>query len=359
MKEKHREIVVNVQFVPANTLPDEPLYIAGDFNNWNPCDESYRLTQNGGGTYGIRFRVTKVPFEYKFTRGSWIMAECDKTGNFLDNRVFTLKDRNPVHVQIKNWADRRETKSDNVTVMDDHFYIPQLERYRQIWLYLPPDYEANNKRYPVIYMHDGQNLFSEYFSFAGEWAVDKTLNRFYQQKMQCAIVVGIENGGHLRYDEYVPWRTRKPFCNDTADYAAFIVDTLKPYMDSRYRTLPDRDNTAMIGSSFGALISFYTGITYAHVFSKLGLFSPSFWESDQLNNFIGSVDKKHKMKLYFVAGGKESTLIIKNMQQVYNMLEVVGFTHQEMKLTVASDGEHNEWFWQREFPVAYQWLFGL
>src|SRR5688572_7394439 len=166
------------------------------------------------------------------------------------------------------------TLAENAYILDEAFYMPQLQRSRRIWLYLPPEYSASGKSYPVIYMHDGQNLFDATTAFGGaEWGIDETLNTV---KNKC-IIVGIDNGGAKRINEYNFYDNEQHGAGEGRAYVSFIVDTLKPYIDKTYRTLADRDHTFTAGSSLGGLISFYAAMWYPQVFGGGGIFSPAFW----------------------------------------------------------------------------------
>ncbi|BDX04927.1 hypothetical protein MACH26_04480 [Planctobacterium marinum] len=125
-----------------------------------------------------------------------------------------------------------------------------------------------------VFMHDAQNLFDEKTSFAGEWRVDESLNALAQEHDLQLIVVGIDNGGEHRTQELSSWDHEKYGKAEGEQYTDFIVNVLKPYIDDRYRTLPDATNTAIMGSSMGALSSHYAIHTYPEIFSKAGLFSP-------------------------------------------------------------------------------------
>ena len=158
--------------------------------------------------------------------------------------------------------------------------MPQLGvTGRRIWVYLPPGYDTTDLRYPVLYMHDGQNLFDPRSSYCGEWGVDKALDALFRKnKTKGAITVGVDNGGLERWNEYSPWGGADGTGRCNGDkYARFIVDELKPLIDNQFRTLPGRENTGVAGSSLGAIISFYISLKHPGVFSRAGLFSPSFW----------------------------------------------------------------------------------
>lgn len=129
------------------------------------------------------------------------------------------------------------TAASNVSIIQKEFVIPHLNTIsHKIWVYIPPNYAKTSKKYPVIYMHDTQNLFDNATSYAGEWKVDEILNSLFEKTGKGFIVVGIENGGEERINEYTPWRNEKYDGGKGAIYIDFIVHTLKLYIDSNYRT---------------------------------------------------------------------------------------------------------------------------
>ena len=245
------------------------------------------------------------------------------------------------------------TTSGNVKVIE-HFYMPQLKAHRRLWLYLPPDYEHSDRRYPVLYMHDGQNLFDTATSHVGEWNVDKTLDRlFYEKALPGLIVVGIDNGNETRFEEYIPWKMGR-------HYACFVMHTLKPFIDKRFRTLGDRENTGIMGSSLGGLISLYLGTKYPRLFSKVGAVSPAM-------HFAGdSFDGVHKqldMKIYMDVGTDENlpytsaTQYADDVWKVYFRLICAGFSNEEMRLVVEKGADHEEAAWSRRFADTVCWLY--
>lgn len=158
-----------------------------------------------------------------------------------------------------------------------HIRSPQLHNQRHILVYLPPSYHTSQKRYPVLYMHDGQNLFDNATSYAGEWGVDETMEKMSREEGLEAIVVGIPNMGAVRMDEYSPFKDVRHGGGLGNQYLAFLVNTLKPIIDQDFRTLPGKRYTGIMGSSMGALISFYAFFRYPDFFGFTGMMSPSLW----------------------------------------------------------------------------------
>ncbi|MDX2135204.1 MAG: alpha/beta hydrolase-fold protein [Saprospiraceae bacterium] len=357
------QVTLQINAVPANTPPGATLYVAGNFNTWNPGNPDYALTPQGGGQYRIVLNPAPGTLEFKFTRGAWASVEGNANGQYRPNRTLTYNGQ-PITetLTILSWEDlggtNNSTAAPNVSVFDDDFYIPQLNRTRRIWLYLPPDYDTTAKRYPVLYMHDGQNLFDNKTALFGEWKVDESLNDLFVNGNYGCIVVGIDNGGASRLDEYSPWVNPQYGGGEGEAYVAFIAETLKPLIDSLYRTLPGRNSTGIMGSSMGGLISMYAFSERQDVFSRAGIFSPAFWfAGNNSANHVAGHPKEGDARVYFLAGGQEPASVTQNMQTVANAMITAGFGTDEQYFLVEPDGQHSEWFWAREFSDAYVWLF--
>jgi alpha-glucosidase len=240
------------------------------------------------------------------------------------------------------------TASKNVSTFT--ISAPQLKTQKKIWVYLPEGYAASRKKYPVIYMHDAQNLFDKSTSYSGEWRVDETLDSLHAQ----TIVVGIEHGNEKRIDELTPYKNAKYGGGNTAAYLDFIVTTLKPHIDSLYRTKPERKHTTIFGSSLGGLVSFYAVLKYPDVFGKAGIFSPAFWINNEIYE-LAKDSKIIKVKLYFMCGDNEDKDMVPDMQ------EMIAYTKEivcEKCLTekIIPEGKHNEKLWANQFAEAYLWL---
>lgn len=192
------------------------------------------------------------------------------------------------------------TKSDNVSLLEKEFMYGELIKIsHKIWLYLPPNYTNSIKKFPVIYMHDGQNLFDDATSYIGEWKIDETLNELFKKTGKGFIVVGIENAGEQRINEYTPFKNEKYGGGKGNIYIDFLINEVKPYIDKNYRTKTNAKNTAIIGSSLGGLISFYGGLKYPIVFGKIGALSTSFWFSDEIYTFAEENGNQKKSKIFF------------------------------------------------------------
>jgi predicted alpha/beta superfamily hydrolase len=259
-----------------------------------------------------------------------------------------------ITVQDSLPMEKKSTASKNVQIIDTDFLIPQLKRTRRIWIYLPEDYTKDPvKRYPVLYMQDGQNVFDDSTAFAGEWNVDEYLDGL--KEGQC-IVVAIDNGGEKRMREYNPYDNKKYGKGEGKKYIDFLVKTLKPFIDKNYRTLTDKEHTLIAGSSMGALISIYAVLQYPKVFGHVGAFSPSFWITDsKIFTDIKRKGQKVSSFIYLYGGKKEGSDMITNILKASEVMP----SKSKSKITtvIRDEGEHNERRWRLEFPLFYQAVF--
>lgn len=253
---------------------------------------------------------------------------------------------------------RVSTQADNVQLLKP-FVLPQLNRERVVRLYLPPDYaqQQNTKRYPVLYMHDGQNLFDTATAFAGEWGVDETLNQLHAEGWLQLIVVGIDNGGVHRMQEYSGWDQSRFGKAEGAAYLAFIRDNLKPYIDNHYRTLTEAEHTGIMGSSMGGLISHYALFNEPGVFGLAGIFSPSYWVADAVFQQTDAAVLSPKVRISMLTGEKEGRDMLANMHKMARLLREQGLPAQQFSLKQVPDAEHNEAFWRSEFADAVLFLY--
>ncbi|GAB3845569.1 alpha/beta hydrolase-fold protein [Hymenobacter terrigena] len=366
------QTILKLTQVPATTPAKDTLFVAGSFNNWNPHSSRYALQKQADGTYQISLPSSLGSIEYKFTRGSWPTVEVDGKNDQVANRKADLTTAREITNQVLAWnsqsdASKKHTTTPQVRLLSTSFSMPQLGRQRRIWLYLPADYAANPaRRYPVLYLHDGQNVFDDATSFGGEWGVDETLDRLRKagQDATGSIVVAVDNGDQYRSDEYIPWASAElkdqPHQGGQGSaYVDFLALTLKPYVDAHYRTRPEAAHTGIAGSSLGGLISVYAALKYPKVFGEVGAFSPAFWVcNDSLRAYAKTHPAARTARFYFVCGPKESKTMLPLMTQWRDELRAEGVPAANLAFSAPADGEHREWFWRREFPAAYRFLFG-
>ena len=362
---------IEIRSLPSYHPSGANIYAAGSFNGWNPQNEQYKFQRDDNGNYFLNLELNAGSYEYKITRGGWDKVECKKNGIGIANRSLKVEGNASIEINIEEWQDRfppkprASTAGKNVHIIDTSFLIPQLKRTRRIWIYLPDDFAISKKRYPVLYMHDGQNVFDDATSYAGEWGVDECID---SMKKKC-IVVAIDNGAGKRINEYCPYDfSLKTLGLSDADilnkgegdqYVDFLVKTLKPFIDKSYRTLKDKKNTFIAGSSMGGIISMYAVLKYPEVFGGAGVFSPAFWVGPKI--FDDIKDKGGKVvnaRLYFYAGEKEGDRMVPDMVKAHTEMMKVSKPVENFVLTVDSNGMHNEPTWRKWFPRFYLWLIG-
>jgi metallo-beta-lactamase class B len=344
----------------ASKQQDE-IYVAGNFNGWNPKDEKYKLKVFGGSRRSVV--INDLPagtYAFKFTRGGFEKVETTNDGRDISDRIIEVNADVSIELNIAGWKDdypdkpKRYTASPQVKIIDTAFGITQLNRKRRVWVYLPKNYASNSKTYPVIYMNDGQNLFNEQTAPYGEWGIDECLDSLQNQIGKEAIVIGIDNGGDKRMKEYNPYNHVEYGNGEGKEYVEFLVNTLKPFIDSKYRTKRSVEYTMIGGSSMGGDISLYAAIAYPNVFGAALIFSPAFWVTPALYEAAEKFTTTNSPKFYFYAGGKESTTMVSDMNKMVDILEKK--PRIQIRKVVNPVGQHNEASWRAEFPDAYKWL---
>ncbi|MBK6948660.1 MAG: alpha/beta hydrolase [Haliscomenobacter sp.] len=352
-----------VRQVPGYTPVGDTIFLAGSFNRWQPGDPGYALKREANGEWAIDLLLEKGDIEFKFTRGAWSKVEKGQEAGSMPNRKYPFRGgKDTVHYSIESWEDMSDNKNTNpssrVQIIARDFAMPQLGRTRRIWIYLPEAYQKDPQRhFPVLYLQDGQNIFDAATSFAGEWYVDESMDQLQEAGVPGAIIVAIDNGGELRMNEYSPWAHPRFGEGEGAEYVQFIIETLKPFIDQHYRTLPGPEHTGIMGSSMGGLIALYAIVEYQDFFGKAGIFSPSLWYSKEAFRHIQTKGNQKNPKLFLAAGQLEGPHVIRDLNKLHQTLIKSGFPAAFIKKVIHEDGKHQEWYWAREFPTAYEWLF--
>lgn len=254
-------------------------------------------------------------------------------------------------------AGKEHTIVGNVLIADNFPMLP-FNTLRNIWIYLPPNYDTVDTEFPVLYMHDAQNLFDDSTSYIGEWGIDEAMEQRYAlNPADGMIVVGIENGGDNRYIEYTP-------SNSGEKYVDFLADHLKPYIDKHYRTKSGPGDTYISGSSLGGYISIYAGLEKPEVFGNVLAFS-TVYEIGRESFFdyvkgLSPADYKSS-RFYLDIGTKEEGQFINVINDNKTMLQLLAdknIPENRRKLVIDPDGVHNEFDWRKRFPAALEWILG-
>ena len=262
-------------------------------------------------------------------------------------------------IRDSNWGPFKQEFFPICEVISEEFYMPQLDRTRKVWALLPHNYYETEKRYPVLYLHDAQNLFNEGSPY-GNWEIDKKLSILAEYGRGDIIVIAVDHGKEARISEYI-------FDNDAVSngsegkrYIRFITDTLKPFVDANFRTLKEREFTGIGGSSLGGLISIYSGFLYPEVYSKLMIFSPSLWVEPRNNFPMVGFRKPFDLKMYIYGGEREGSRMVARIKRFVKTMqrwEYKNFFKMDVKVSINPEGEHNEFYWSQEFPAAVEWLY--
>lgn len=353
----------SVRFVVTDvaTRKNDDIYLSGNFNNWNPKDENYKLKPFGGSRKGVVVKdLGAGTYAFKFTRGSFDKVECAADGRDITDRILDVNTDMAQEFTVAGWKDdyperpKNYTATPQVRIMDTAFKIPQLNRTRRIWVYLPKGYATSGKIYPVLYMQDGQNLFNEKTAFAGEWGIDECLDTLQQKLGKECIIVGIDHAGNKRVTEYNPYDNTQYGKGEGKQYVDFLAHTLKPYIDAKYRTRKGPENTFVAGSSLGGLISLFAVLQYPQIFGTAGVFSPALWMAPGVFTDAEKFSTPASPRFYLYAGGKENATMVTDVQKMSDILEKKN--RYVLRRIISPLGQHNETTWRQEFADFYKWL---
>lgn len=379
------------------------LFIACNANNWDPKGrwvfEHDGATASEKGTWlvAVPRRIVEDTiralgkFEFKFTRGSWETVEVGADGRDIGNRSLGAEDMaawargdgSPVvMLSAEGFADQRGTRWSaaarastvlgTLDVLEFSSAIRGNTRMLRVWT--PPGYaDAANAgvRYPVLYMHDGQNCFDDATAFAGEWKVDETMTALIAAgKIPATIVVGIDNAGSERGNEYVPIKVgpRMPGAGGkTHQYMDMLVTEILPLIDSKYRTITDAEHRSLGGSSFGGIVTLQTAMSKPGVFGAILVESPSLWIGDEPGVYIRAMRESRAewpRRVFMAMGGKEygdaerDGRLLSLFRDAEAALREKGLDESRLRAVIEADGRHNEETWARRLPGALEFLLG-
>lgn len=371
------------------------LSIGSNINSWDPRDSMWYATQIDNTNFKLTVvtddKYVGTVMEYKWTiqypdngGNGWEYSENFVGEGTFGNRKYRIKETDNVINDTVIFPKVQEDEKSTVTcgkLETFEMAMPQFTdgRKRTIRVWLPDGYDASdiNKKYSVLYMHDGQNLFDAYTSFIGEWEVDESVTKLMKQGYESTIVVGIDNGQLHRFNELSPKWDRsalgKQYISSPAGdkYADFIVNTVKPYIDEHYNTKPQRRYTGIGGSSMGGIISLYMAIEYSEVFEYGIVFSPAMhvYADDTLDMFFNNYDFKSMKflpRIYLFAGGEtggsdpgtpyDEACITKYVDIIKDNLVSRNYPEQMIGTMIDKNLSHIESTWAKIFPNALKWL---
>ncbi len=362
MSEANQLMSLRIELDTA-TDDDRPVYVAGNFSDWLPDIDQFQLRPSGPGQYVLDLPdAGSLPdlLVYKYTRGGWDTVELDEHGQAVPNRV-VWRSEGYRHDLVPHWRwlDAPADPNTLLPLLDtlgDEFYMPQLDTTRRIRVVLPYDYARIGKRYPVLYLHDGQNLLGGGSGY-GSWEVEWQMANLASRRNHELIIVAIDHGGDNRITEMIPEQTRiGP--GRGMDYLRFIAETLKPHIDATYRTRPDSSHTGIGGSSLGGLISLYGGLRFPDVFGRWLVFSPSLWVTGDVYAEARHVQLSKPTRLYLYGGERESRHMLPSLERLQTaLLSSPSHDRLDINLVTNPDGRHTESDWAQQFATAITWLF--
>ncbi len=341
--------------------PDQTVYISGNMPQlgmWDADGHALVRTSDSRWELKIKFPVQSV-IEYKFTKGSWgteaMEAECIVPNNF----TLTADRSRTVTAVIELWRDECDNIEVQVTgLVEYHREFPSafLELDRDVLVWLPPGYHNSNERYPVLYMHDGQNIVDPGTSYIGtDWQVDEVATELIESgQMEKIIIVGMSSTDNRR-PEYSPIQLG-------GDYTRFVIEEVIPFINRSYRTLTGPENTAVMGSSMGGIISFHMAWEHSETFGYAGCLSPAFLvdEDEILHRIRAYRGPLKEVKFYLDNGtvGLEAELD-PGFREMAEILRSKGYTDDGNLLVFVDEGAvHNEIAWARRVHKPLLFFFG-
>jgi len=349
--------------VTADSLsPESNIYITGNdeqFGNWQPNAVQFDKIETGKWAKSFPFKLGKK-LEFKITRGSWDTEALNSDASIPPNQILEVLNDTTIKIKIDLWADQIPllAKGQITGTLKYHRNFEGIGiKARDIIVWLPPHYETDlDKRFPVLYMHDGQNIVDPKTStFQVDWQIDESADSLIRKGfIEPIIIVGIYNTEDRE----------KEYSEDSLglEYTNFIVDSLKPFIDRNYRTLTDSENTANGGASLGGLISFILVWEHNYVFSKAICFSPAFKIDDY--NFVDNVTmytgKKKNIKVFINNGDNElDSELQKGVDEMINALLIKGYiVGKDFYFFKDKNSRHGERDWAKNVWRSLIFLFG-
>lgn len=391
-------VTLIVEDKTGKASPSSPIYVACNYNNWNPSDSAFKLEPQSD----MRWRITiKRPagrtdrLEFKFTRGAWELEELNQDMSAPGNRSLPKIDSSQVkegeapkfEFVVPHWGDERPEFSASkandpyrplkvtgevkrLQVRGGISTTPSLVRDLLIWL--PPGYnDAKNVNvtYPVLYMHDGQHMFEQSGAAPGEWGMDEVATSLITRHMMSpVIIVAIPNAGTERNSEYLPLPAIEGLTPRGDEHVQWLKSEVLPRVQRTFRVKTGPENTAIGGASLGALISIYAATTHPETFGMVLAESLPLRESEVKvwADYVSSV-KVWPRKVYLGMGGNETGAkpenaarnksYVDSVRSLDKTLDKAGLGPDRRLLVIDEAGEHNEPAWGKRLPQALTFIF--
>ena len=337
----------------------ETVRCSGSHDDWITNSRVVELRREVPGLYRGTADWSGKFTTYKYHLGDWDSVELDAFGGKRPNRHFAgegpIRDFVPQFATAGNY--HQAAFLPRVERLPHNLPLPQPFATRRIAALLPHDYEISRRRYPVIYLQDGQNLFDEFAPY-GNWELDKRLAWLAERGLGDVIVVAIDHAEEKRIAEYSPPSAEKVKRGQSDAYGKFLVDHLKPLIDRTYRTLPDREHTAIGGSSMGALASLHVAMIQSRTFSKVMVLSPSIWVDPDLVDVWPEHDYGNT-HIFLYGGMNETPGSAATFASLFERLKRQSSRRRRLFVEPHFDGtgQHSESAWGTVFPRAVKYLF--
>jgi predicted alpha/beta superfamily hydrolase len=358
--------------VPQSTPEDAEIWVSGghpSMGRWDGYGLPAGKQSDGSYAASMAFPVG-ILLEFKVTRGGWETVEKSATGAEIPNRRHTVSRPETLDLVVGAWRDQIEEPPEHSLTGEIRYHRDVSSEFlrhdRDVIVYLPSQYKQSPEhRYPVLYMHDGQNIFDTATSFLGiEWSVDESARRLIEGgEIDPLIVVGVYNSPE-RVAEYTPVADPSHGGGDAANYARFLIEELKSMIDSTYRTRPDAKNTGTAGSSLGGIVSLYLGLEHPDVFTRIGVVSPAAYWADEDIVQRARTSEKLDLHIWLDVGTAEGSTqqdqlrFLESTRRLRDALIATGWVLGE-DLSYFEDvgAAHNEAAWARRVPEILRFLF--
>jgi len=348
--------------VPAGTPRFDPICVAGsaaELDDWAAC--GLALTRAPDGRYSGTMRVAPgTGIQFKVTRGSWQTVEKAPDGSETANRTLVAQAGARAEVAVAAWADA-PTITGNVESMGT--FTSSHGGPRPVLVYLPPAYESEpSRRFPVLYMHDGQNLFDARTAFGGiEWGVDEAAERLTRDGLMAQVIVVAVGNTPDRIAEYTQTVDAEVGAGGGADaYARLLAEDLKPAVDARYRTLAGSETTGLAGSSLGGLVSMYLGLRRPETFRRIGVVSPSvWWDGRDIVARVQALAHKPPLRVWEDIGTAEADEeTVADARALRDALVAKGWTEgDDLAYLEVPGARHNEAAWAARIDRILEFLY--